>query len=157
MRLNGLAFEGPNEEILVLPRNGVDLVFKARAVLSYDKFDAMCPKPVPKKIKKPSGEESLRTDEPNYIKAIESWATSRTNYTIIESLKATPGLEWEKIKDDDPQSWGLYEEELKKAYFGEREIMKIISLVWAANGVDDFKLEEARKRFLAGQAEQPAA
>lgn len=154
MKLLGQTFDAPNEEVLVLIRKGKDLVFKASAVLDFDNFDAMCPRPTPPKVFKPGGVADNDTEDVGYLQQLDNWSKLRTSYMIIQSLKATDGLEWDTIKDDDPSTWGNFREELKKAFFSDREIMLIINSVWAANGMDDNKLDEARKRFLAGQQKE---
>lgn len=155
MKLHGETFTGPNEAIVVIPRNGKDILFKARAVLDYARFEALCPRPEPKKVKLASGEMKVLWDDTNYAAAFDRWGTLKTSYIIIESLKATPGLEWEGIQDDNPETWNDYKKELDAAFFTDREIQKIVGAVWEANGIDESKLEEARKRFLASQAEEP--
>ena len=151
MKLQGQTFTGPNEAFMVLPHNGADLIFKARAILDYSRCDALAPRPKAKMITKVGGiKEELVTD-PAYLSALDRWSSQRTAYTIVESLKATPDLQWDTIKDEEPETWGNYRKELEDAFFSTNEIAKIINLVWEANGLDDEKLEEARKRFLAGQ------
>jgi len=153
MKMNGQAFEGPNEAILVLPRNGQDLVFKARAVLDYSEFDTLCPSPKPKKIKTPQGEEKSLFTEPTYLQAIDHWGKQKMAYTVIKSLVATIWLEWEKVKLDDPTTWLSYQQEFRDAFFSEREINRIVNCCWEANSIDEDKLQEARARFLASQVQ----
>ena len=154
MKLQGKTFDGPNEEFLVIPRKGQDLIFKARAVLDYEEFNRLVQKPKPPKAIKPGGEAQLLTTDAGYLQQLDAWATAQTNYLILKSLEATPDLEWETVKMDDPSTWDNWRSELDKAFFTDREKTRIVNLVWAANGIDDEKLEEARKRFLAGQAAQ---
>ncbi len=151
MKLNGQSFDGPNLATLVLPRNGNDLVFKAQAVLDYTEFETLCPTPKPKTVHKPGEGSVVLWDDKSYKDAMDSWGAKKTAYTILKSLTATPGLEWETVKMELPETWTLYREELKKAFFSEAEQVKIIGLVWEANGLDQSKLDEAQKRFLATQ------
>lgn len=151
MKLNGQSFNGPNVALVVILRNGEPIAFKAQAVLDYTKFDALCPRPKAKQIVKRGGETEVLTNDPNFLKALEHYGKTKTAYVIVQSLKATESLEFEQVKDDDPTSWLLWREEFENAHFSEYEIGKILSAVWEANGMDEEKLEEARKRFLAGQ------
>lgn len=152
MKLYGEKFDGPNVAVLVLPRNGKDIVFKARAVLDYTRFDALCPKPMPKMVTLPGGGTKFLWDEKSYSVALDHWGKSRTAFTVVESLRATEGLEWEKVDYDNPTTWMDYQKELSEAFFADREIVRILQIVWEANGIDDEKLEEARQRFLLTQA-----
>ena len=70
MKMNGVKLECPNEVILVLPRPDMDVVFKAKAVMDYDEFDALCkdPKP-PVKVMK-GGKREVNAMDPDYIRAV---------------------------------------------------------------------------------------
>lgn len=154
MKYNGQTFDAPSEAVVVLIKNGKDIPFKARAILDYSRFDALCPRPKPKKIMKAGGKEELLFNDPSYLAALNHWGTVKTAYTIVESLKATPGLEFETVKEDDPTSWSNWRQEFEKAFFTDPEITRIVSAVWEANGIDEDKLEEARKRFLSGEGQE---
>lgn len=151
MKLGAIQFDGPNEAILVLPYKGQTLVFKARAVLDYTKFDALCPVPKPKMVQKPGQKAKPADKDASYIAALEQWGEKRTSWTIIQSLKATPDLQWETVDEEKPETWNNYLQELKAAYFTPTDINRIVGLVFEANSVDENKLVEARERFLAGQ------
>jgi hypothetical protein len=77
------------------------------------------------------------------------------DYLFIKSLEATPGLEWETVNIDDPETWKNVHEELKNADLTPTEIQRIHYGIIEANGLSDAKVEEARKRFLASQASVP--
>jgi hypothetical protein len=158
MKINGESFKGPNEAIIVLVRNGNPVAFRARACLDFTRFEALCPKPMPKKIKKPGGQEEFLFGDPQYLKDFEYYGRLKTAYVIIQSLKATDGLEFEFVKEDNPSTWLDWRKEFESAFFTEQEIIRVINCVWEANGMDEDKLEEARKRFLAGldqESEKP--
>jgi hypothetical protein len=72
---------------------------------------------------------------------------------VITSLRATEGLEWDKIQYNNPDTWKLYKEELKESGFSSFEVDKIINGVMSANCLDEDKIEQARRSFLAGQEE----
>ncbi len=149
MKLQGHELIGPNEEILVLQRNGKDLVFTARAVLDYTEFDGLVPKPQPKKVNLPGGEIKILWDDKAFVAAFDHYGNLHTAYTVLKSLEATPDLTWDTIDKSNPSTWLHYKDELKAAFFSDREIIKIVNLVWVANNLDESKLDEARKRFLA--------
>lgn len=155
MKLHGKKISGPEVEILVIPRKSGNLVFKAQSVLDYGPFDALCPVPTPPEIMRPGGEKSKNPEAPAFIKALDEWAERRTHWMILESLKATPEIEWETVKYEDPKTWKNYETELKAAGLSNLEMMRILSLVTSVCGLDQKKIDEATERFLADQAALP--
>lgn len=155
MKMNGQSFDAPNEALVVLLRNGNPVAFKARAVLDFTKFDKLCPKPEAKKIVKKGGATEYEFNDPAYLKSFDYWGQLKTAYVITQSLKATEGLVFEKVDEDNPQTWGDWRKEFENAFFTDQEIARVISAVWEANGIDEAKLDEARKRFLASQVVEP--
>jgi hypothetical protein len=155
MKLDGKKIEGPNEEIIIIPRSGEDgnIVFKARALLNLDDFDRLCPRPTPRKVRNRDG--SIREDRDNadFKVKLETYANRHFAYMVIKSLEATENLEWEEVDINNPTTWTKYEEELKESGFSQIEINRIITGVMTANCLNEAKLEEARNSFLAGQRE----
>lgn len=153
MILNGKKISGPKIELIIIPRNGHDdIILKAQAVKSFDAFDKLCPIPKPPTMIKRGEGVVQNIEDPRYKAAIEAHNQKRLDWMIIESLKATEGLVWETVKYEDHNTWHLYEKELLDSGFGDYEIKRIINGVMAANCLDDAKIEEARKYFLAGKA-----
>ena len=155
MRLNGKKIEGPNSCIIVIPRQSGDLVFKAQAVLDFDDFKTIYPEPTPPEILYPGGEKGKDLENPNYIASITEWAGRKTSWMVMKSLEATVGLEWETIDFSKPETWDNYKTELQSAGFSPIEIMRIINCVMDANGLNQDRIDEAMKRFLAGQGQEP--
>lgn len=155
MKITGHTFTGPKTNIIVIPRDEGDIIFKARAILDYKEFDAICEAPKPPVRKKPGETKGTPVfEDPEFQEKLDDYARKRTNYMILKSLEATEGLEWEKIKLSEPETWHLYEEELAGAFFSEVEVTQIINGVLDANSLDDEKIKEARERFLALQRQQ---
>lgn len=154
MKLNGKKIEGPNIEVVVIPRSSGNLVFKAQAVLDYDIFEAVCPTPQPREIIKPGGERTLAFNEKSYQDAINVWASKKTHWMVLKALEATDDLEWETVNMDDPDTWANYQEELKGASLSPMEISRIVNAVTCACGLDQRKIDEATAAFLAGLAEE---
>ncbi len=158
MKLFGQHVKGPNVEVLVLPRQDYDIVLTTQAILDQTTFDELCPRPKPPKFMK-AGTTEWTEDltDVEWQKQIARHSQQRTAWIMIESLKATPKeiLEWERVRSDDPESWLLWQDELKEAFFTNSEIISIMNAVWAANGLNQERLDEARNRFLAGQVRQP--
>lgn len=152
MKLFGVSIQGPNIETLVIPRANYDIVFKAQAILDPDPFYALCPTPTPPRVMKPN--EGFKPDykDPNYLALVEKWAEKKTSWMIIESLKVTEGLTWDKVDYSNPETWTLWMDELKESYFTDSEMTRIVNLVYSANGLNDDKIDEARNRFLSGTA-----
>jgi hypothetical protein len=154
MKINGQRIQSPNMEIIVIPRGQSDsIVFKARAVLNYEEFDKLCPSPNPPKKIFPGGEVQYDVTNPEYSKALDAWVRSKTKWMIIESLKATQTLEWETIVANDPTTWGNFEKELIDSGLSTAEIARIIDGVLSACGLNQVKIEQATKDFLAGLEE----
>ena len=140
------------EEVLVLPRMGGDLVFRAAAVISMEEFDAVCPKPEPPvRITKNGKEPNLTAD--SYVKMLQNWSEQRYAWMCIKSL--TPSdIEWEKVKMDKPTTWPLWVEELQEAGISSTEMNRVQNLILEANALNEAKLKEARESFLRGQGKE---
>jgi hypothetical protein len=148
MKLNGKKIEGPNIEIVVIPRgDGDDIVFKAKAVLEMAEYNKLYPIPEPPTVMRPGGKMSKDFEDKTYIQAITQYSSNQTHWMILQSLKATEGLEWETVDMADPNTWANYQTELKESGFNVQEINKIIDGVLAANCLDEKKIEAARNRF----------
>jgi hypothetical protein len=154
MKIFGRTYDRPHVETLVLPREEGDIVFKAQSVLNYKEFDAICPVPEAKKILTPGGTTKVLTNEPAYLDALNHWANHKMQWMILKSLQATPGLEWDRVDFNNPSTWAFYTEELEAAFFSETEVTLITNLAINVNSLNETKLEEARKRFLAQEAVQ---
>lgn len=154
MKLAGRKIEGANVETVVLPRGGGDpLVLRAQAVLSYADFDKLCPAPKPPVVIRRGGERSLNVEDPRFVAAMETHGEKRTAWMILTSLRlGTPDLEWETVDYGDPNTWAGYVDELRASGFSEVEIIRVVRAVMVANALDDAKLEEARRDFLALEA-----
>lgn len=158
MKLQGHELDKENIEYAVIPRgDGSTIVFKAKAILDYDIFDRVCPLPKPPTVIRPGGKREEDLTDKTYMQSISRHGERRMHWFVLESLSATDGLTWEKVKKEDPNTWHLYDDELKEANFTPTEIARIINAVWAVNSLDESKIEVARRNFLLGlQAEQAA-
>jgi hypothetical protein len=153
MKLFGQSIKGPNVEVLALPRDGKVLVIKAQAILDTDAFETVCPRPKPPRVQRPGkGYEDDPKDE-GFLAQLSNWAQKKTDWMVVTSLAPTEGLEWERVKLDQPETWKEWRKELQEAFFSDREVQLILTLVFSVNSLSEAHLEEARKRFLAGEAE----
>lgn len=153
MKINGKQIKGPNVETIVIPRGDDFIVFKAEAVLDYKPFEEMVPMPAPPQVlfrgetvSKPNYEA------PAYKEAMGKRSLLKYHWMIIKSLSVTEGLEWEVVNLQEPSTWTQVETEFQNSGFTPLEINKIFEGVLTANGMNEEKLEWARKSFLARQA-----
>lgn len=154
MKIAGHDNYQPNEEIVVIPRSeGSDFVFKAKALMDLDEFDTLCPVPEPPAVIGKGGVKDFDFKNQDYLQALMNHAEKRMSYFVIQSLKATTGLTWDKVKYGDPNTWHLYREELKEANFNYLEIQRIEAAVYTANCLNEQKVEAARQNFLQQQEE----
>jgi hypothetical protein len=154
MKMHGKVIEGLTPEVIVIPKGENEIVFKAMPVLSYDDFEKLCPVPrPPEKIMK-GGEKVLMFEDKDYNVLLNEWAEKKNAWTVITSLQATEGLEWETVIIGDPTTWENYLSELRKS-FTDTEINLITNITYVACGLNQKKIDEATKRFLAGPVEVP--
>ena len=151
MKIGGYEISGPNEEVLVLPRIGQDVVIRARAVVSMDEFEALVPEPKAPGILTKDGMIPQK-DDVTYLQKVENYNTQRFAYMCIKSLIPSV-IEWGKVVMDNPKTWKNWEIELREAGFADTEINRIIRCIMQANALDEGKLKEARELFLRGEAE----
>lgn len=150
MKIKGKKIEGPNEAIIVIPRStGNDIILKARAVLDMGVFDKMCPMPVPPQRMLAGGRMVPNLKDKGFLQQIDKHSTQRLSWIILTSLEATEGLEWEKVKLDDPSTWEEFRVEMKESGFADIEINRVIAECINVNALNEDKIEEARDRFLA--------
>jgi hypothetical protein len=155
MKIAGKKIEGRNTEVIILPRPmGDDIVMRAEAVLSMDRFNRLCPEPVAPQRIKPGGIKEPNLNDPSYKSELGFYQQKRLAFLILESLKATPDLEWETVKDDEPGTWLNWEKELADSGISAIEIGRIRTGVFNANCLNEQLIETARETFLRGMAAQ---
>lgn len=152
MKIHGEKIEGPNVEVVVIPRLNKEIVFKAQAVLDYTAFDALCPTPEPPVTVFKDGRKARNPEDPDFAKDLDKWATLRTHWTFLKSLSATEGLTWDSVDFSKPDTWSLYQKELQESGFSPAELSRIMQAVTNACGLNQSKIDEATSRFLASQA-----
>lgn len=156
MKINGKRISAPEPVVVAIPRGHVDndLIFKLGVLVNQKDFEKRCPEPQPDHVVKPDGSRFIDMDSPAYHERIAKYNTLRFDWMIINSLNATPGMEWEKVKINEPDTWNLYEEELQDSGLTKSEINYLVNKVIDANTVDDKKAKEARDRFFAKAASE---
>ena len=152
MKMHGKTVQVPIEEVIVIPRDDGNLVFKARPVLDWDQHTALDPKPEPPIRKRPNQPEQKNVEDPKYKKKFEAWATRRWSWMTLDSLSATEGLEFETVKKEYPVTWRNWRSEMESAGLVPTEIARIEELVLVACRLDQTKINRATEAFLAQQA-----
>lgn len=152
MKLQGKTLTGPSVRVIPIVRSETNqddnFYFTAKAVLDYTAFDKLCPMPKPPEMILPGGERKLNVEHPQFKVKLVEWNTLRTHWMILQSIAETPGLEFSTVKPDEPATWPNYETEMRASGLSEAEIARVITGVIDANGLDDSKIDEARKHFL---------
>lgn len=154
MKMGGEKLSGVNVEEIFIPRQGKVLHFIAKGVNNLEDFDKVCPKPKPPTRLKPGGVKVENVEDPSYKTALTRWGEQRFAWMIINSLRDTPGIEWETVDYGDANTWTNWQKEMENSGFVDAEIQRIVSGVMAANGLNEARVEEARKSFLATMEEQ---
>ncbi len=154
MKIHGKKLSGPNIEVIAIPRQSGDIIFKAQAVLDYKDFDSLNPVPKPPQIMRPGGITSFDVEDKDYKTKLRTWSLSKTDYMVLKSLSATPGLEWEDVNMSEPETWVNYRQEMQDSGLSPAEVSRIVDGVASACGLNQEKIDEATKRFLALEAAQ---
>jgi hypothetical protein len=153
LRIGGQEISGPSEQVLVIPRaNGPDIIITARAVLSMEDFDRFVPQPQAKRAWVKGKGNVLMTDDPGFVKEMETYGEKRFAFMAVKSLEPSE-IEWQTVKMEDPSTWVNWTKELQDAGLSEVEVQRIVVCVMQANSLDESKLEEARAAFLRGLEE----
>lgn len=151
MKIGGIEIKGPNEAILVLPRSGQNIVFRAQAILDFSEFNSLCPEPQPPVKTTPKGTVA-DIQNPGFVVARVEYDRRKTAWMVIKSL--TPSnIEWDTVDPQSPGTWINYHTDLEEAGFCSTEIARIVDLVAEANCLDEEKLKWAREAFLQGTQE----
>lgn len=154
MKMQGEAVEFV-DEVVVIPLGGKEYVFKARPVIDFEPYELLFPRPeVPIKVL-PGPKEEPDPDNKDFVKALEDWASNRTAWMFLKSLEATEDLVWETVDMDKPDTWGNFEAELRETGFSDLHVMRIFEIITTACGLNQDKINEATKRFLAAQVQTP--
>lgn len=155
MKIKGKVIQGPAVEIVAIPRDGGDVIFKCRAVLDYEPFEKLVPEPVPpQQLAAGQTIPAPDFDDKEYIKACGDRAQLQYRWMCIQSILATEGLEFDTIKLNNPTTFDNLQKELTDSGFSPYEITEIVKGIQAANGMSDKRMIEARERFFKSQKDQ---
>jgi hypothetical protein len=149
MKIGGRPVKGLHECLLVL-RDGEDAIaIRARAIPSFDEFNAMCPEPKPPQVFGKNGyEPDLKDANYRQVKAI--YDERMMSYIHIKSLEASE-IEWDKVDINNPGTWAGWRQDMLDGGLSPMEVNRISGIVLEANSLDDAKIAAAREVFLKGQ------
>ena len=151
MKINGKDIPKQGIETIVFPRPNGDIVFRAKPVTNFDDFVKLCPMPLPTEKMIPGGQKVIDVEHPDYKNALKVWAGKKSNWMLIQSLSATEGLTWDSINLSDSSTWDNFGKELETCGLSQLELTKLFEIISVACGLTQDKIDEATKRFLAGQ------
>lgn len=154
MKIGGVELNGPNEDILVLPRlNGPDLIFRARAIVDMEEFDTLCKAPEPPVVNYAKEGPKKEYTDGNYLAQMGVYHERKVAYMVIKTLEPSE-IEWDTVEIDKPGTWVNWKKDLQEGGLSDSEIGQVVNCVASANSLDESKLKEARESFLRGQGTQ---
>jgi hypothetical protein len=132
--------------------NPANVTFLCGAVLDYGEFDKLCPEPKPPLVTKVgTGESYTDTNDSKFRDKVSKHSNTKLDWLVIQSLRATEGLEWETVNYSDPETWKNYETELK-SFLTEGEYQRVFAGVLDANAPTSNRRREAMDVFTQSQA-----
>lgn len=148
MKWQGEQIYVPNEtDVKITRRDGTTLEFKFQAVEDMNAFEKLYPQPSPPWIKNNKGQVKYQHDDPKHQEAMTDWARKRMLWLILKSMEATKDLEWESVDINDPDTYDLFEDELKEAGLNQVEVNKLSMAALEANSLTDAMIENAQQDF----------
>lgn len=154
MKIGGVELSGLNEDVLVLPRgNGPSIVFKGKALASYDEFDKLVPAPAVPNILKGNKSVPDPTDR-GYLAQLTQYNIKRFAYLAIQTLKPSE-IEWDSVQMDKPETWAKWVDDLA-SHLSLHEQNQLLDFIYSVNCLSQAKIDAARNAFLAGLAQAKA-
>lgn len=154
MKIEGQALSVRATKDVILPRpDGNHIVLKVAAVLDTSEFERLVKRPRPPVIVRKGKPSRPNYDNPKYRKALERYEALTAAWLGIQSLKATPSLEWETIKDDNPETWMNVENEMDAAGFSIGDQKIIAEAVLEVNSLSQKHITEAAESFFTEDPE----
>lgn len=142
---------------IVIPRpDGQHLVFSLAAVLDMEERNKVLQEPEPPminikgKLPKPDLKDKVYLEKLDRYHALNSW------WLLLKSLEATPGLKFNTVKMDDPETWPNVEREMIEAGLSTGDRAIIIDAAMQVNNLDTDEIERAAKDFFAAEAAEEA-
>lgn len=161
MKFAGSKIEKKNETWLVFERKSADeglehVSLLVRPIESYDRFHELVKTPRPPVRHYPGGATKDDTTDPEYLKLKSEHYAKFNAWMVIESIRHTPQLEFEKVDVNDPDTWLAVDEELDELLYSHEQA-RVLEEINKMNSVTDESLVRARERFLSLEAAKPRA
>jgi len=157
MIIDGNEVSKANEDYLVIPRGtGKPIVFKGQAVMDFEEFNALCPKPEPPRNLGKGGQKIADPNDKGYIAQFDDYLAQKLGWTIIKTLEPS-NIEWTTVEREKKTTWTNWAEELREAGFTAAEQQRIMVFVLEVNCLDEKKMQQARADFLRGQEQAAQA
>ena len=151
-RIKGRKISAPKPIQLAFPRGEDEpIVLTIGAVMSYERFEQLCPDPKPPVIMKPGRPPFKDFNSPTYQRKVEAHGVLRGKYMILHSLLHTEDFQFETVNPDDPATWDNLDAELQEA-FTQPEIGMIYQAVFNVNAPNEEARKQALENFSALQA-----
>lgn len=154
MKLKGKAISAPKAKVVAYPREDGDLIFKLVPVINDKEFDRLSPEPKPPTVMRPNQAPFEDAQDPGYLRTLEQRDKLRWDWMLLTTLSATDGLEWEKVKPEDPSTWHLVQQELEESGLSSAEVKHLLLETSRVNVVTEEYVKEARDRFFAGKPQK---
>lgn len=148
MKIGGVEVTKPSEELMVFPRDGGDLVFRAQAIEDMDVFEKLCPEPIAPGVRTKDGFVKNEKD-PAYQEMVEHRQNQQLAFIVIKTLKPS-AIEWQEVSEDNPSTWLKWRDELHAAGMTSIETNRLVNLVLEANCITEKRMKEAREHFVRG-------
>lgn len=154
MRIDGVQVDGLNEDVLVLPRAAGNVVFKGRAVESYDEFDTLCPIPMPPVMMTRKGKKN-DVEDAGYKQMLVNYQLKRMAWMVIKTLEPA-NIEWDTVVVTEPKTWTKWVDDMAKV-LSPGEQRRLLDFILEVNCLDERKVAAARADFLLGLAREAQA
>jgi hypothetical protein len=155
MKINGLTVSKPAPSVLVIPFGEQQLVLKIRLVDNHDEFDKIYPEPFAPEIVTGEGARYKDFADAEYLAKKQKRNSCFVDWIYFHALDATEGLEWSKVKENDPETWHFWREELVETGMPATYVGRIISKINEVNGFNTELIDKATEAFLASTLEKP--
>lgn len=157
MKIHGKAVLPPKPIKVAIPRNDengepADVIIFCNPIMDYKTFQKLLPQPKPPLTITVAGEKFEDAEDSDYKRKVDRFGDLKLAWTVITSISDTPGLEWETVNINDPDTWENYRKELEDTFL-PREVDLICVGVFEANLPSEERQKEAMERFTSSQVE----
>lgn len=157
MKIKGQEVKGLNRRLIVIPRdNGrEDITLWAQAIPNFDRFNQLCPAPLPPAVLKKGGVKEYDFNDSDYKRKSTEQNAKLSAYIVLASLDLPENeLAWDTVNIDDHTTWLNYITELQEAGFTDVEVAQITRECGIVNCLNENHVEAARQLFLNRLAAQ---